>query len=338
MNTWTLPEALLAHMLAEADLKPATGSQLRSLNPARGDQGNPAVENAPALREGLACLARPRTILGTALYGPPDPPEYSWFFGGDGQPSYAFHEIGGDGDHTVVWPIDGHLVVHTSRSILSSEVPPARCGVTLLLSRREFETLAVLLDLFQEKSLSGMMHRRLSGPVGFTDKELVACCQRGGMSSDLRWMVPRASMFAPIELEFSADSIRHGLRSLLDKGLLFHREGLFGLSADLAEACSFLSVCDGVVAMSSRRRQGRASWDLTHFAGYQGMEGSLWLFEFMDISAGEFEVQINCIGENDLYERLKACVPRPEQSRCPDCGNPQRPAARFCSNCGKVLN
>lgn len=367
MNTWTIPDAVLAQLLQEAKLEPAAGSPLRGLDFAHQEKGLPQIENTTALLEGLAHIARPQTILGTVLYTMPGEPEFSWFYGSHEQPFYAFHENDENVGHNLAWPVDGRMILQASSSILSSEMLPENSDAATLLRRPEFEAMAAIIDTIQERSLINVLHRRPAEPTRFTEEEVLESCRRSRQSADLRWMVPRASVFAPIALDFSDEGIRQGLEALQSSGQLFAAEGHFEPGADFAQVCSMLSGCEGLSAISRRslrqNRDGKLAWDLTHFAGYQGSGASLWLFEFSGISADEFDVEINCIGESFLYERLKKGIlpngpdvehvaeargepgpsrspdqvsePRPPQ--CPECGGPLRLNARFCSRCGHQL-
>jgi hypothetical protein len=145
--------------------------------------------------------------------------------------------------------------------------------------------------------------------------------------------------------------------------LLTRRNGVFALTPTLGLACSRLAATSGMSALSTQRLQR-----LSHFAALRIADLGLWLVEFSDITADEFNVRITSVAQTDMYHRLKAGLAMPEnqrsagpptpppreaasrpeaarkqepvkekQAHCPSCGSELRADARFCAKCGYRL-
>ena len=152
-------------------------------------------------------------------------------------------------------------------------------------------------------------------------------------------MVPRVELISPVGLRFSDEDLRQGLESLVAGDLLARRDDRFAPTPPLGLVCSRLAAAAGMSALSTQRRQR-----LSHFAALRAADLSLWLLDFSDVTADEFNVQITSLAQAEMYTRLKAGLGMPEQDpvratvlRCPCCGIELRPDARFCVKCGYRL-
>ena len=363
MKTWNLKETDLFHLLRESNLEPGAGSPLGGLKPSARSAKLAPVEDKPGLVEALSRLTKPEVVLGTVIFSPPEEPEFSWFYGSSKDGNYAFHGPAEDGGHEISWPVDGFLLLRSLQAPLAMEKLAEKEEISLVLDRSGFESLAVLADLVQEKNLLALLRREMPQEATFEEIELLECCDRSRNSQDLRWMVPRALLISPIGLRFSDEALRQGLESLLAGDLLTRRDGVFALTPTLGLACSRLAATSGMSALSTQRLQR-----LSHFAALRIADLGLWLVEFSDITADEFNVRITSVAQTDMYRRLKAGLRMPEnqrsagpptppprevtsrpeaarkqepvkekQAHCPSCGSELRAEARFCAKCGHRL-
>ncbi len=312
MNTWTLSGSDLVGFLDETAASPAMGSPLLGLEAPPRQGRPPSVDNRPALADALARIVRPDVVLGMVLYAPAREPEYSWFYAHEGDAGFAFHRDDGDDRHEIAWPMDRYVLLESSQAVLSSELLPKGGGTALVLDRNEFEAMAAIVDVMQENALVGLLYRDPSREMRFSENDIVATCNLSRQSPDPRWMVPRATLFAPIGLSFSEESVRGGLESLVRSGLAAREGGFYSPGSELGLACSLLGVCNGLCAMSVRRkrraRDDGSGWDHTHFAGMRGADGSLWLFEFTNIESDAFEVELTSVSESVMHGYFKAAV------------------------------
>ncbi len=344
MNTWTLVDSDILHLLSEAQIRPTTGSPLGALE-STVHPGRPAEEeHRTALLNALIRIAQPDIEIGMVLYTPAEEPEFSWFYAREGDASLAYHRDNGNNRHEITGPVDRYLLLESSLAVLSSELVCRRQGATLVLDRKEFEAMAAISDVIQENALVSLLHREPSREMRFGDNDILTTCNSSMQSPDVRWMVPRAALLAPISLSFSEDNVRSGLLSLIRRGWAAKENGFYNPGVDLSRACSHLSVCEGLCAMSVRRKAhqggGRPGWNHQHFAGLRGADGSLWLFEFSNITSDAFEVELSCVSDSIVHEHLKTAVlsggtpVEPVKVFCSQCGAPLRSNSHFCSACG----
>ena len=353
MNTWTLVDSDILRLLSEAQIRPTTGSPLGTLESTTHPGQPTEEEHRTTLLETLTRIAQPDIEIGMVLYAPAEEPEFSWFYAREGDANLAYHRNDGNNRHEITGPVDRYLLLESSLAVLSSELVSRREGATLVLDRREFEAMAAISDVMQENSLVGLLHRDPSREVRFSDDDIVTTCNASMQSPDVRWMVPRTALLAPISLSFSEDNVRSGLLSLIRRGWAAKENGFYKPGVDLSLACSHLSVCEGLCAMSVRRKahQGadRPGWDQQHFAGIRGADGSLWLFEFSNITSDAFEVELTCVSDSIIHEHLKTAVlsggtsagsamesedDRTKTAFCSQCGASLRSNSHFCSDCG----
>ncbi len=342
MNTWTLSGSDLVGFLDETAASPAMGSPLLGLEAPPRQGRPPSVDNRPALADALARIVRPDVVLGMVLYAPAREPEYSWFYAHEGDAGFAFHRDDGDDRHEIAWPMDRYVLLESSQAVLSSELLPKGGGTALVLDRNEFEAMAAIVDVMQENALVGLLYRDPSREMRFSENDIVATCNLSRQSPDPRWMVPRATLFAPIDLSFSEESVRGGLESLVRSGLAAREGGFYSPGSELGLA---------------------SGWDHTHFAGMRGADGSLWLFEFTNIESDAFEVELTSVSESVMHGYFKAAVssgrvpsrptgdapgeapakeepPRldqPAAARSRAAREPEATGPRFCRRCGAPL-
>jgi len=340
MNTWTLGKADLVHLLREAGLRPGSGSPLAGLELGSHSTILAAVEGKPDVVRALSLLARPEVIAGTMTYLPPEGPEYSWFYGADGSPGFAFHAANEEGGHEIVWPVDKPLLLRSLGAPLFLEGPSEREEVAIAFDKAGFEALAVLTDLAQEMGLLSLLGRK--GPPGMTFEEgdFLDCAERSDAAEDLRWMVPRARLVSPIDLDYGEDELARGLRSLEAGRLILREDGRYRFAPALGFVCAQLGATSGMCALSTRHgkqetsREGPADWTIAHLAALRA-EAGLWLLEFQGISAAGFNIRLMSTGPDEVYSRLKAGLEFSSgASFCRQCGSPLRAGVSFCPSCG----
>jgi len=193
-----------------------------------------------------------------------------------------------------------------------------------------------MTDLFQEKNLLALLKRTPAQEADFAEIELLECCERSRNSQDLRWMVPRIQLIAPVGLRFSDEDLRRGLAALVAGELLAQRDGRFAPTPALGLVCSGLAATTGMSALSTQRRQ-----KLSHLAAVRMADLGLWIIEFSEITADDFNVRIAGMAQAEMYARMKAGLGMPAEKgaalRCPACAAELRADARFCAKCGYRL-
>jgi RNA polymerase subunit RPABC4/transcription elongation factor Spt4 len=348
-DRWNLTAPEIAGMLRRTGVTPRRGSPFLRLH-GEGTVSPPdaAIEDTPEIREATARIGRPDIILGL-LHVPPGEPDVSWFYGAEGDRRFAVHRRDGGMWHRIVWPVRDTTLADLMETAVSIHEPAVTDGFALILDRRGFEALAVVVDFLQEETLRSAMNRRLPSVLQFDVDDLFCCYQRNLRGIDLRWMVQRSKLISPVRLGPDPEGLRSGLGSLVRQGMLVQEGTLYASTARFSTACSLLAGCSGFFALSTRRRMGRGdgedAWDFQHMAAMRAI-GSLWLLEFSDISGSDFTLKLGDVTASLLHERVAAGLLPPErapvpsdeaaetEALCQNCGSLLQPPAKFCPNCG----
>jgi hypothetical protein len=344
MNTWTLAKAELVHLLRETGLQPGPGSPLAGLELGSHSTILGAIERKPEVLRALGLLAKPEAVVGAMTFLPPEEPEYSWFYGASGSPGFAFYSVDEEGGHEIVWPVDRPLLLRSLGEPLFLEGPSERHEISISFDKAGFEALAVLADLAQEMGLLSLLGRK--GPPGMTfeRQDFLACARRSDEGEDWRWMVPRARLISPIDLDYGEEELAQGLRSLEAGRLIASEDGNYRLTPALGLLCAQLGATVGMTALSTRGRKGGTSgngpqdWTVGHLAAVR-TGPTLWLLEFQDITAAGFNIRFVGAGPNEIYGRLKAGLAAAPAAAaaagfCRQCGSPLRAGVAFCPSCG----
>lgn len=350
-DRWNLTAAEITEMLRRTGVEPRHGSPFLRLDGAGPvSPATLAIEDTPDIREATLRIGRPDIILGL-LHMPPGEPDVTWLYGAAGDQRFAVHRRDGGMWHRIVWPVQGTTLAEIMETAVSIREAAVTDAFALSLDRRGFETLAVIVDFFQEEALRSAMQRRMPAVPRFDMDDLFCCCQRNLRGIDLRWMVQRSKLISPVRLSPDPEGLNAGLGSLVDQGMLTQQGTLFAPSPRFYAACTLLAGCSGFFALSTRRRtvrrDGTDDWDFQHMASMRGI-GSLWLLEFTDISKSGFTVKLGDVTADLLHERVVAGLLPPERPPvpddrfaspmcCPDCGSRLQPPAKFCPNCGRKM-
>lgn len=358
MNRWTLTTAEISYLLKDFRIEPGSGSPFQGLRPPQEGFTSASFENEKELMNAFVALLQPEAIHGLVSYTPDEQPSYSWFYGDSIGSSFAFHSE--KDTHQIAWPVDILSILEILELPLNLLNTNEIDEISFILDRRGLETMAAIIDLIQEQSLTSLLERSLSPEIRFDEKDLLDCLNHNIKSTDFRWMIPRTMIFSPIRLKYTSEDIIQGMEWLHAKGLLTLREGRYALSPPFGIVCSLLGSCSGLSALSSRRQQiinkDNKDWSLQHLAALKGIDNSLWLFEYTDITSDDFHVEIQNTTGRSLNERLQSeffpsgkpaapppsipsIPPQPElksinEPFCPNCGTQLKPKASFCTKCG----
>ena len=352
MSEWMFTAEELSLVVGDAGIDPWLGSPLRRMAPVSDDSGT-AIAIAPQVTaemiDAIRHIARPETVLGLVVY-PPDEPETFWFYGDDA--GYAlFHETV-DGCR-VVWPLDELELLDFAIEPLDLPRPTSAFEFSLVMDRAGFETLAAVVDMAQENSLLGFLHRDDPPELSFETSDLLACWERGMESADLQWMIHRAGALSPVALAPSDEELARGVQTLADQQALIADNGLWRATPSFAMLCSMLGACNGLAALSTRTRTpDDGAWRLEHVAAARCTEG-IWLFDFADITSTDFSLTLVDSSAEESYERVRGALRAGERAReaqvpsrpesasapadegsCAGCGAAMTPNASFCSGCG----
>ena len=344
MRHWTLTEPALQQLLRESAITPAAGSPFGPAKAPRQILDVEAFEDRPRLLQALTAVARPEAVFGVATGSPADGPDVSWFYAQHDAPYLAFHREGARADHDIAWPFDHFQLLDLLMAPLASTRIAESAGVSLAIDAPGFVALAALVDAVQEASTLALLERRPAPELAFEPEELFAAARRGAESTDLRWMVPRAMLVAPIPLTFDLQTITAGLDSL-QRGNLIDTRGGRTVPGDSVGLCTLLlGACSGVSALSTRRRtppDRGAGWDLDHRAACRGFDGRLWAFEFGGINGNGFTLTIRDTDSRTVHDGYAERLIRPARSSlpavCRSCGASLRQNSRFCAQCGASL-
>jgi hypothetical protein len=351
-DRWNLTAAEIAEILRRTGVEPWRGSPfLRPHGAGTGTPAGLAIEDTPDIRDATTRIGRPDIILGL-LHVPPGDPDVTWLYGTSGDRRFAVHRRDGGMWHRIVWPVQGTTLADIMETAVSIHDTAVSDAFALSLDRRGFETLAAMVDFFQEEALRSAMQRRMPSVPRFDVDDLFCCWQRNLRGIDLRWMVQRSKLISPVRLSPDPEGLNAGLRSLVEQGMLAQQGTFFAPTPRFHTACSLLTGCSGFFALSTRRRiqgnDGHDAWDFQHMASLRGI-GSLWLLEFTDISKNDFTVKLGDVTAGLLHERVVAGLLPPERLQLPDeeaaekkpycqnCGAKLQVPAKFCPNCGTKI-
>jgi hypothetical protein len=341
MKSWTLSGSQIFALLEESKIQPGPGSPFRDTGPASKKTKSRTIENKEELIGALTQVARPAEILGMVVYVPPGEPDYTWFYSSEEDMNCVLYREAAGNEHFFVWPVDRYLLLKTLYTPLMSDGMGESENIAFVIDRNGLEALAAIVDHTLEMGLLALLNRKIPPEAEFETEELMVSCNRSLQSTDLRWMIPRTMLLSPIRLAFSEQNILDGLQSLVERDLVEQQDSLFSLSPALSLTCALLGQCSGISALSTRykseTKKGRSGngWKLHHLAGIKGGLDRLWLLRFKDISSEEFDVEISCVNQKDMYEGLREGVFAPKQIKyCSDCGAALKSKAEFCSKCG----
>jgi len=299
----------MAGILEASELEPSSGSPLRSLSAAEVDESarEVASQTGHAVKSAVQRIAVPERVVGLVTASPPEPPDFFWLYSGASDLDFAFHQEDETGMHRLAWPVDGLAMLDFSAAHLDLFGPVDHFGVSLALGREEFSVLVAIADFVQADALQGVL--RHDPPLGeaptFQPDDLVGLASRADESGDLRWMVTRARLMSPIELDFGEETLAPALKSLADNGLLLEVEGLFEVTPLLHKICLLAGTCTGFSAVSTRSLDAETgAWSLDHFALARGPE-TLLLYEFEDVTANDFLVSIDDVTSAMAFEWLQ---------------------------------
>lgn len=356
MPRWTLATNEILDLLNREVIKPWIGSPWHSLKPGpKKAQGFLDTSDGPELREALLRIARPEIMQGVLQF----PPEFSgvhWFYSLAGEAKLAAYSRDQNDHHVLAWPVLASELVQAMEASLALPAPAVVDGFALILNRGGCEALAAIVDLLQEEILKAVLDRRPPPELRFSIQDLQECLLRSSQSLDLRWMVQRFKHLAPTPLQNNIGDLEAGLKTLVNQQMLVQEDRIYLATPRFYVACSLLSGSSGLCALNTRKlvlKNGEPlAWERLHMGALRGI-GSLWLFEFSDISADDFSVKLGDITSGLLHERLqagiipyvnKAAAPLPLKERpgevkkmCLSCGAELGPAAVFCSACGRKV-
>jgi hypothetical protein len=351
-DRWNLTAPEITEMLRRAGVEPWRGSPIARLyDVAKSPPEKIAIKDTPEIREATARIGRPDIVVGL-LHVPPGDPDVTWFYGASGDQRFAVYRRNGNLWHHIVWPVLDTTLTEVMEAAVSITEPAVTDSFALSLDRRGFETLATIIDFFQEETLRAAMSRKPASVLQFDSDDLFGCYQRNLRGIDLRWMVQRSKLISPLGLAPDLEGFQIGISSLVKQGMLVQEGSLYRSTPRFTTACSLLAGCSGFFALSTRRRiqrnDGHVAWDSQHMASMRGI-GSLWLLEFADISRNDFIVKLGDVTASLLHERVAAGLIPParlelpedeaseKQAYCQNCGSKLLPPAKFCQNCGTKI-
>jgi len=298
----------IAGILEAAQLKPTQGSPFKDLSAEVDESAREvAVQAGPGVLAAATRIAVPDRVIGMVTAAPPEPADFLWLYGGHSDLDLAYHQEDETGLHRIAWPVDGLALLDLAAAPLDLYGPVEHHAVSLSLGREEFSALVAITDFVQADALQGILRHDLPlpEPPTFRIEDLVALAERSTQTEDLRWMVTRAGLMSPIQLNFGEATLRHALGSLEENGLLQEAGGLFEVTPLLHQLCLLAGTCTGLSAVSTRNRGPETgAWSLEHFAISRG-PGSLLLFEFADVAATDFLVSIDDITPALAFEWLQ---------------------------------
>ena len=339
-NRWTLTAGEISDLLGNAKVKPWLGSPFMHLkSPETISTSSIDKKETPQVCEALTRIACPDVVHGLLHY-PPETPDVTWFYGVEKDQRFVAHRQEDDNNHHIVWPIYGQTLVQILETALQVDQPAVADNFSLSLDRVTFETLTLIVDFIQEENLLAALGRQTPPQLTFDANDLFKCYMHNQGGIDLRWMVQRAKLLSPSPLVPNPENLDHGLESLSKERILTCEGDRYKPTERFNTACSLMSACIGFCAISTRRRvpqsKGDYVWELQHFAALRGI-GSLWLFEFSNVTSTDFTVKLGDITSSLLHERIQAGLLLPEtQTAEPSVHSPEK--GSICQNCGAQLH
>jgi hypothetical protein len=349
MNKWILKSADIESILQRIQITPWDGSPFCHL-PAAAPQPGPAIMDSEDLGKAVEAISRPDVVMGL-IHWPPLYSDASWFYGAGGDAPFAYVKAS-DGAFEISWPVEKNHLVNVVETVLSIKDPLTLDGFALSLDLNGLGAFSTIVDLIQEGALISALNRRPPSPALFDADALLSCFERGNCEIDLRWMVQRMQFMSPVKLSLGREGLDKSLHEFERQGFIVKEGALYRPMSSFYTACTLLGSCSGLCALSMRCRNGSAgtaTWDRQHISAMRGM-GSLWLFEFADVTAKDCKVTIGDVNADLLRERVMSAVmiscrkeappvpkekPGAAKQSCPSCGAGLPAAAKFCSACGQ---
>ncbi|MFA5323513.1 MAG: zinc ribbon domain-containing protein [Smithella sp.] len=258
-------------------------------------------------------------------------------------------------------------IAHEAVLRLMLDIPPSRLDFNAELSESSFCALLGLIDCWRERTLFSLIDRKPGARLPFTAEEMYTAFRRSIGSSDLRWLTPLVKDLYPGNLDVSLSVFNKGLQSIAPK---FAEAGQGGIKLTLLgeELCSSLSAPLGAIKLSICFIKDGAILE-ENIIGLRGM-GMYCTIEVASEDNGTITLQNSSGSMIELYihsklveavkmsrkpeakktvtESTLANVPtspapegsndqKPARKFCPECGKPLKPGAKFCAECGKKI-
>ncbi|PKN53517.1 MAG: hypothetical protein CVU55_02525 [Deltaproteobacteria bacterium HGW-Deltaproteobacteria-13] len=250
---------------------------------------------------------------------------------------------------------------------LMLDIPPARLDFDTEMTEASFCAWLGLIDCWRERTLLSLIDRKPGGKFSFTVEEMYAAFRRSISSSDLRWLTPLVKELYPGNLDVSPSLFKEGVQSTIPK---FAQMGKSGIKLTLLgeELCSSLSAPLAAVKLSVCTIKDNAIWE-ENIIGLRGM-GIYCTLENTGEDNGKIILKNSSGPMIELYlhsklaealtlrrqseakksvkESAHAAQPistepamindqKPAMKFCPECGKALKTGAKFCAECGKKI-
>lgn len=251
---------------------------------------------------------------------------------------------------------------------LMLDIPPSRLDLDAELSDASFCALLGLIDGWRERTLLSLIDRKPNASLPFTIEEIYAAFRRSISSSDMRWLTPLVRNLYPGNLDVSQVVFKQGIQGIAPK---FAKVGQAGIKLTLLgeELCASLSTPLAAVKLSvSCLRDGVVLEE--GIIGLRGM-GMYCTVEVTPEDSGKVVFQNSSSPMIELYIHSKlvkagqmggktetkkptvdesakdiTSIPpasagiadqKPAKRFCAECGKPLKPGAKFCDGCGAKI-
>jgi len=250
---------------------------------------------------------------------------------------------------------------------LMLDIPPSRLDFNTELTETSFCALLGLIDCWRERTLLSLIDRKPGARLPFTADEIYAAFRRSINSSDLRWLTPLVKDLYPGNLDVSTAVFNKGIQGIAPK-LAEAGQGGIKLTLPGEELCSSLSAPLGAIKLSICCIKDGAILE-------KNIIGLRWMGMYCTIEVavednGKVTLQNSSGAMIELYihsklveavkmsrkpeakkpvtESTQTAVPispapvgstdqKPAKKFCPECGKPLKPEAKFCAECGKKI-
>jgi hypothetical protein len=249
---------------------------------------------------------------------------------------------------------------------LMLDIPPSRLDFNTELTEASFCALLGLIDCWRERTLFSLIDRKPGARLPYTAEEMYTAFRRSISSSDLRWLTPLVKDLYPGNLDVSPAVFNKGIPGIASKFAEAVKGGI-KLTLPGEELCSSLSAPLGAIKLSVSRIEDGAILE-ENIIGLRGM-GSYCTIEISEDN-GKVTLQNSSGVMIELYihsklieavrmsskteakksatESTQTAVPispasadnndqKPAKKFCPECGKPLKPGAKFCAECGKKI-
>ncbi len=258
-------------------------------------------------------------------------------------------------------------IAHEAVLRLMLDIPPSRLDFNAELTESSFCALLGLIDCWRERTLLSLIDRKPGLSLPFTADEIYAAFRRSIGSSDLRWLTPLVKDLYPGNLDVSPSVFNKGIQGIAPK---FAEAGQGGIKLTLLgeELCSSLSAPLGAIKLSVSRIKDGAILE-ENIIGLRGM-GMYCTIEVAGEDNGKVTFQNSSDAMIELYihskfveavqmsskpeakkpvtESMQTVLPispapvgsidqKPAKKFCPECGKTLKPGAKFCAECGKKI-